>query len=196
MKMPQRTPITVIIVRIEGEPEPMKAPPPVDKTDSESLAITALAITTILCFAGAGLLATLRLIEVVQSWGPVIVAVILAVISAVATATTYLKKSKSRLEQLVASGGKGPYRRYDARPTSTLFTHLGVTVQALRDAANENNWMIDWRKVDELQQRGQEELDANHANQAIRYQSEAIVETMNQLREQHNREASETAVDH
>lgn len=190
--------ITVVVVRVEGEPEPERttATTSVSKRDNESVAITALAMTTVLCFAGAGLLATLRLIDVVQSWGPMIVAIILAIISAIATLVTYRKTSTSKFQNLIASGGKGPYRRYDARPTSNLFTNLGETVQALRDAANENNWMIDWSKVDELQQKGQAELKVNNAKQAIRYQSEAIIETMNQLREQHNREASETAVDH
>ncbi len=41
-----------------------------------------------------------------------------------------------------------------------------------------------------------EALKAKDAKGAIRNQAEAIIETMNQLREQHNRAANETAIDH
>ena len=127
-----------------------------------------------------------------QSWGPTVVAVVLATIAAVITGISVSGKKTSKSELAVASGGKGPYRRYDARPTKDLYDRLGETVQALRDAANDKNWMIDWRRVDELQKQGAEHLNANDAKNAVRHQSEAIIETMNQLREQHNRAAGET----
>jgi protein phosphatase len=98
--------------------------------------------------------------------------------------------------QPAVAGGKGPYRRYNATPTRELYERLGATVQALRDAASHKNWMMNWKKVDECQQRGDEALKAKDAKGAIRNQAEAIIETMNQLREQHNRAANETAIDH
>ncbi|MGI9469945.1 MAG: hypothetical protein ACR2NZ_00335, partial [Rubripirellula sp.] len=70
------------------------------------------------------------------------------------------------------------------------------TVQTLKDAASDNNWMMDWKKVDKLQRRGRESLKSKDPKGAIRYQSEAIIETMNQLREQNNRAANETAIDY
>jgi len=69
-------------------------------------------------------------------------------------------------------------------------------VQELREAASQNNWMMDWRKVDEFQKRGQASLKSNAAKDAIQFQARAIIETMNQLREQHNRAANETAIDY
>ncbi len=187
--------ITVIIVRVEGEPEPSQLAARLENRRHESSASPALILTTFLCFAGAGLLATLRLMEVIQSWGPTVVAIILAVIAAVVTAISYWNKHDQKSLQLPTSGGKGPYRRYDARPTAELFQRLGETVQDLRNAASENNWMIDWSKVDEHQKRGNAALAAKDAKNAILHQSQAIVETMNQLREQHNRAASETSID-
>ncbi len=56
--------------------------------------------------------------------------------------------------------------------------------------------MMDWKKVDEFQQQGSEALKAKDPKQAIRYQAEAIIETMNQLREQNNRAANDTAIDY
>jgi serine/threonine protein phosphatase PrpC len=187
--------ITVIVVRIEGEPEPQQASglKPIRRT--ESMATPAMAIATGLCFALAGLLATLRLSGVIQSWGPVIVASILAGIAAVVTGVVFFGRDKEGIGHIAASGGKGPYRRYDARPTKEMFERLAETVQALRDAANEKNWMIDWSKVDDHQKQGAKALSTTDAKSAIRHQSEAIIETMNQLRDQHDRSASETAVD-
>lgn len=188
--------ITLIVVRVEGEPEPLPASGIKESKRNGSLAVPAMAITTCLCFAGAGLLATLRLSDILKSWGPVIVACILALIAAAVTAYVFLNGNRNTSDRLASSGGKGPYRRYDARPTKEMFERLGETVQALRDAANEKNWMIDWSNVDEHQRQGVEYLKNNDPKSAIRHQSEAIIETMNQLRDQHDRSASETAIDH
>jgi len=187
--------VTVIIVRVEGEPEPRQSSKKPESRQTESVVSLAMILTTILCFAGAGLLGTLRLMEVMHSWGPMVVAIILSFIAAIITGITYWNRNDTKIEPMVASGGKGPYRRYDARPTGELFGRIGGTVQDLRTAAKENNWMIDWSKVDQHQKLGNEALAAKDARNAVLHQSEAIVETMNQLREQHNRAANETSVD-
>lgn len=188
--------ITIIVVRVEGEPEPRSPNHSKSSADNATSATTALLITTMLCFAGAGLLASLRLMDVMQSWGPTMVAILLAMIAAAVTTVSAIKNKRTKPVLATPSGGKGPYRRYNARPTKDLYDRLGETVQALREASNDKNWMIDWSKVDQLQRLGEERLSAKDAKNAVRHQSEAIVETMNQLREQHNRAASDTAVDH
>ena len=55
---------------------------------------------------------------------------------------------------------------------------------------------MNWKKVDQFQQKGGDALEAKDAKRAIRCQAEAIIETMKQLREQHNRAASDTAIDY
>ena len=92
-------------------------------------------------------------------------------------------------------GGKGPYRRYHSKPDRTLFDRLGSTVDDLRNAANAKNWSIDWREIDQLQAKGLGAIEANDGKTAIRFQAEAIVQTMYQLRQQHNRSAGETAIE-
>ncbi len=82
------------------------------------------------------------------------------------------------------------------RPTKSLYDRLGETVQALRDAATTNNWMMDWKRVDDQQSAGRDALERREVKAAIRAQSEAVIETMNQLREQNNRAANETAIDY
>ena len=81
------------------------------------------------------------------------------------------------------TGGGGPYRTYDAKPTSDLYDRLGSTVQALRDAARERNWKMNWKKVDSFQSKGQKALQAKDAKRAIRCQAEAIIETLHNTKQ-------------
>ena len=119
----------------------------------------------------------------------------LTLICGVATSLQLLRNRAPEPSEPVTMGGKGPYRRYDATPTADLYQRLGATVQALKDASKQNNWMMEWKKVDKYQARGTEALKANNAKGAIRCQAQAIIETMNQLREQNNRAANETAIE-
>ena len=181
---------TVVIVRVEEEPVGESRGRRRRSQDLSSHALPLLATTTILLFVATAVSGALRW------WGPMIVAFLLGLIAGLATLVKFFEKRREFLAQPSPSGGKGPYRRYDATPSSELYKRLGGTVQALRDAASNNNWMMDWHRVDKFQRRGKKALQAKDAKLAIRYQAEAIIETMNQLREQHNRAANETAIDH
>ena len=59
----------------------------------------------------------------------------------------------------------------DARPENAVSINL-------RDAAANNNWMMDWHKVDGFQRQGNQALKEKNAKQAIRFQAEAIIETI------------------
>ncbi len=181
---------TIIIVRIEKELGSDGTVPKAKRARMENAISPALFATTLICFLGAAVLAVLN------QWGPMIVAIILGVIAGVFATVQLIQDRKRIAGKPVSAGGEGPYRRYDARATRSLYDRLGGTVQALRDAASENNWMMDWKKVDDLQSKGEATLQKSDPKQAIRFQSEAIIETMNQLREQHNRAANETAIDY
>lgn len=189
---------TVVIVTVKDNyssnpaEKPLKPPP---KTSNVSGALVG---TTVFCFCIAALLGMLQVFGVMQQqqWGSMIVALILGLIALAITIAQYSKNRRSNPAKPVPSGGKGPYRRYDATPTNELYGRLGGTVQALRKAANEKNWTMDWTRVDKFQDQGSKALKAKDPKAAIRYQSEAIIETMNQLREQNNRAANETAIDY
>ena len=88
-----------------------------------------------------------------------------------------------------------PYRRYPIKPDESLIARLGGTVQALRDAAVEKGWQLDWSRVDSLQAQAQSSRESKKMADAVRLQSEAIIETMQQLREQHNRQAGDSTLD-
>ncbi|PNY35158.1 serine/threonine-protein phosphatase [Rhodopirellula baltica] len=138
--------------------------------------------------------------------GPMIIAVIGAIISGVIAAMSYSNfKEQSRRRSLAlrdgtaiqkAFGGNAPYRRYLARPDETLYQRLGKTVNELRDAAKMKNWLMDWDQIDALQKCGAAAMQSGDGKTAISYQAKAIIETMHQLREQHDRSANETAIDH
>jgi protein phosphatase len=93
------------------------------------------------------------------------------------------------------TGGKGPYRRYDAAPTIGLSQSLKGTVEALREAAVAKSWAIDWSAIEEKQRLAEQAIEERKPREAVRHQSEAIIETMRQLREQHHRALDESAID-
>ena len=135
-----------------------------------------------------------------------VIALIGALIVGVVAATSFQDLKKQQEKKLSESGaptrttrshgGKAPYRRYLSKPDRVLFDRLGKTVQELREAATLKNWLMDWKDIDRLQQEGEQAMESGDGKAAIRAQAKAIVETMHQLREQHNRSADETAIDH
>ncbi len=153
--------------------------------------------TAAICFVGALALGVLSFTKTLNMWGPAIVAFVLGIIASGFCIGQYLQnRPKMKSKPLPKSpGGKGPYRRYQSKPNKELYERLGKTVEELRTAAAQRNWMMEWRKIDELQKRGGEALANSHPKKAIRFQSEAIIETMHQLRELNNRAAGETDIE-
>ncbi|NND99813.1 MAG: serine/threonine-protein phosphatase [Pirellulaceae bacterium] len=194
---------TVIIVRVEEGPEvnpgPPRPMPEKKRTEKKSPSVPMpLILATVACFAVAILLGALALSGTSSAWGPLVIVLVLGLIAAGFCGAQYQKIKQLQSEKPLpkVSGGKAPYRRYNAAPTKILYDKLGSTVKELRQAADRNNWMMEWHGIDELQQKGADALKSKQPKQAIRHQAEAIIETMNQLREQHNRAANETAIDY
>ena len=183
---------TVVIVSVaEQTTDPKSKPAKKPRTSKkESLVSPVLIGTTIFCLVVSAFLGVL------QAWGPMVVAIILTLIAAVVSLVQFMRNREAESPATPVGGGKGPYRTYDAKPNAELYERLGATVQTLKDAASDNNWMMDWKKVEKLQRRGKQALKEKDPKGAIRFQSEAIIETMNQLREQNNRAANETAIDY
>jgi PPM family protein phosphatase len=181
---------SVIIVRITADLQAAKA----NSKGPEGNATIGPVLwgTTGLCFLGALLLALL------QMWGPMIVAFALGVIAAAVSAVILGRANqpkKSNLLHLTLAGGDGPYRQYKVAANAEMFDRLGKTVDALREAAKSSGWHLNWNKVDQLQSEGKNSKKQGSLSAAIRFQAEAIIETMNQLRDQNNRAAGETAAD-
>lgn len=197
---------TVIVVRIAESMASMTSMPKSNRSRKSASRVSPVILSTIaVCLLGAIGLAVLSMVDPFdpdnpgdRNWiGPMVVAILLGVITSVVAIIQYVQSAPKRVaERALRDRKSGPYRRYDARPTTELFERLGETVQALRDAANRNNWMMDWDQVNDFQSRGHEALKRKDVKSAISSQCEAVIETMHQLREQHNRSANETAIDY
>lgn len=182
---------TVIVVRVNADLSvsdgavslARAAPPP---------AVPRLLLATV----GACALGAIAL-GIAGSWGTAIVAIILTLIAAAVCWNQYRQNRPTEASgpRPQSSGGRGPYRRYKVTATAELHQRLADTVDALRKAAAEKDWTLDWREIDRLQRDASQSLKQQRPKEAVRYEAEAIVETMNQLREQHSRAAGETAVD-
>ena len=186
--------ITVIVARV-NEITPSDSAAVATPALKGNHSSSALVITTGACLVAAGLLGAIGMT------GPMIIAIVLGVIAAIVMLFQWNGPWMKNPSHQAAAAGKiggnqGPYRRYDAKPTAELYTQLGDTVASLREAAELNNWMMDWAKVESLQTRGVEALGKKETRDAIRLQAEAVIETMKQLREQNDQSASETVIEH
>jgi len=150
-----------------------------------------LLLAMVVCLIAACLLAVLPC----GSMAGALVAGIMGLIATVTSVVVFWRNHASDYRRRLPSGGKGPYRKYDARPTKEMYERLGATVTALREAADENNWMLDWSKIERFQSDGNRAVETKDFRKAIRCQAEAIIETMHQLRRQRDRAASETTID-
>lgn len=147
--------------------------------------------------AGAGLMAAAVLSLIEQMRIPMVIALLLAVTSGVLAAIRWYGVGKPQSGNAAAGNrrGRGPYRRYAVEPNDALAARLGGTVEALREAAAEKCWKIDWSEIDQLQERSNASREQGQFREAVRLQAEAIIETMQQLRQQHNRDAEDSKVD-
>ncbi|WP_231612127.1 PP2C family protein-serine/threonine phosphatase [Novipirellula galeiformis] len=195
---------TVIIVRVEADFAEVSGKSTVAKRPRrrrEPSAVSPLLMgTAAICFLGSlglGLAMAVLNTPVSKALGPMIIAFILGMIASAFCVAQYIQsKPKCKAKPLPKTpGGKGPYRRYSANPSKELFDRLGKTVEELRSAASQRNWMMDWGKIDELQQKGSVAVAQAQFKTAIRLQAEAIIETMHQLRELNNRAANETDIE-
>ena len=182
--------ISVVVARIHEPPGASGNSSTTNKRKSTNPAPKAMLFTAIACLVAAGLLGAIGM------FGPMIIALILGLIAGVIAVVQWFQGSTPILDSSPARTTASPYRRYDARPTGDLHQSLIETVMKLREAADINNWMMDWTKVNDLQSKSEAAIGKREIKEAIRLQGEAIVETMNQLREQNNRAANETAIDY
>jgi len=183
--------ITVIAVHIAADPlgrstESSFSPPRKARRPPELL----------LALCAGGLLGTL-LLALAQQWGGSIAIGILTLLAMIVTLFIWLQPPSRS-----AAGAEGqnsrnssPYRRYPVRPDDGLIHRLAGTVMALREAAREKGWKLNWSKIDHLQGLAERAHENRQGLEAVRLQCQAIIETMEQLREQRNRQAGDSTLD-
>ena len=183
--------ITVIAVHVTDDPVTSKLATGARTAKTRKLPPDPLLATTAACVLGTIILLVLN------QRGPALVTAVLSLIAIGFTLYSWLKAPgvTSSHREFPNHGTSSPYRRYPIRPDDMFIGRLGGTVQALRDAAVEKGWQLNWSQVDDLQAEAKIARDKKQMFEAVRKQSEAIIETMRQLREQHNRQAGDSTLD-
>ncbi len=68
-------------------------------------------------------------------------------------------------------------------------------MKALREAAEERKWKIDWAAVEKSFRQARAAADAKDFANAVRIQSQVIIELMQQIRKQRGEAAGDSAID-
>ena len=139
--------------------------------------------TPIFCFVAAAALG------LSGSIGPMVVAILLGIIAAVVAGLQLrrLANESTVHDPVKKSVRSAPYRTYSAKPNRELLDRLAGVLDALKKAAAERGWTVDWSGVNSLTEEGQKARERGDLLDAVARQSEAIIETMSQLRAQHRR---------
>lgn len=149
----------------------------------------ALGVVTAVCLLAALLLAFLA-----DLWPLAIVTFVLGLI-ALATGLAQVFWTESNNKPAEARYGNGPYRTYPAVPKLALFEHLAGTMKALREAAVERQWKINWQPLDELFAAARKAADAGDFMTAVNKQAMVIIKLMEQIRRQRRGDSSDSAID-
>ncbi len=91
--------------------------------------------------------------------------------------------------------GRGPYVTVPSTPTSEFVQQLADVLRQLRDAAKEQDWEVDWMKLQEISKPADESVQAENYVVAARHYACGISFMMDQLRKQRRRNASDPSVD-
>jgi len=122
------------------------------------------------------------------SIGPMIVSLVLSAIACCIAVGQY--RRRLRTDDNVSGGNpsakrrSGPYRSSPAKPTVALLEKLDQVLTALRAAAVQRNWEINWDSVNKTLADSQTCRERGKLADALKLQAEGIVETMRQLKNQ------------
>lgn len=148
----------------------------------------ALAGVTLLCVIAAAVFAFLQNIPL---------AIVAGVLAGIAMVTALLQqraasKESSRKDQY----GRGPYRKFNCKPDVKFVERLASTMQALREASQERKWKLNWQSLDGICKQAEAAKSKQDFPSAIRAYANAIMETMGQIRNQGNLQASDSGIDY
>jgi len=182
--------ITAIVVEVidpliasEGKGAMFTRRQPVDFSQFSTL----LGVVTAVCFLAALVFAIIQ---------PPL-ALVAGVLGLISLATGFLQilRGRSPVDDRGSRYGKGPYRQFRATPTLSLFEHLAGTMKALREAADERKWKIDWPQLESLFSQARAAADARDYATAVRLQAQVIIDLMQQIRTQRRDPAGDSAID-
>ncbi len=173
--------ITVIIVEVtEHKSDTGKTRMPVSTSSEVPWPIVGSAFFCAIAGAMLGLAGNI---------GPMVVALILAIIATVISIVQYRRRmtwgdADPQNNNRSQTRRSGPYRTCSAKPTVRLLEKLDQVLAALKTAAVQRNWEVDWQLVDGLISQEQDLRRQGKLAAAIQVQAQAIIATMKQLRNQ------------
>lgn len=173
--------ITVIVVDVrEHEPPPGERRLMIPTVGRIPWAMVG---ATLFCLLGAAIL------EFSGNRGAMIVAAVLAAIAAGVAIFQTIRRLADKPAKAVNDDSPGPrrsapYRTSPAKPTTEMLEKLDDVLSALREAAQERRWLVDWAQVDSSLADNQTMRHQGRLAEVIRLQAQAIVQTMSQLRSQ------------
>ncbi len=177
---PDNTTVIIIhVVELPADLPAIRSKP----LDSKQLVPIMIIATPIGCFLAA------LLLGLSGSIGPMVVAFILGLIAAV-LAFLHVRRNSTPHESPATArkpSRSAPYRTYSAKPSDVLFKRLDAVMDALRSAAKERRWDVDWTNVDSQLHQAQAARQKGDLKESTCCRAKAIIETMAQLRSQHRR---------
>jgi len=172
---------TLVIVQVTDVPvvNPKSNPKLASKDPFPWLVV----FTPVFCFVAA------LLLGIFGNVGPMVVAVVLGLIATAVAAMQLRRLAKESREDLPSSkpARSAPYRTFSAKPTDELLKKLSGVLDALKQAAVERKWAVDWTGVDSRMTAAMAAKKRGDFKSATLNHAEAIVETMSQLRTYHRR---------
>ena len=186
--------ITVIIVEVMGTELETKdlgfkrTASPVSKKVSRPFPVGLGVAGAVGVLAGAVLL-------VLQQWP---LAAISAAIGIISLIIGFVRRGGLKFDSEFSGDryGKGPHRKYVIKADSGFVDRLAGTIQALRDAAQDNKWKIDWDDINSQQEKGRAAEKSNDKSLAIQIYATIIVEIMNQARKRRDEKSSDSSIDY
>jgi protein phosphatase len=131
----------------------------------------ALGAVTVICLLAAGVLAWL---------GQTPLAIVTLVLGIIALVTGLVQMNAWRInsEQSRDHYGRGPHRTYKAVPNQAFVDKLAGTIAALRDAAQQNRWPVDWAFLDSQSESGRAAESKQDWPSAVKIYSAAVQHIM------------------
>ena len=115
----------------------------------------------------------------------------------VAFATGWFKFQSQRIGNEVSGKyGRGPYRKATCKPDLEFSTSLGQVINELRDWVNENKWKINSTKIDNETNAAKAAEQAKNFGESIRRYVNVISITMDEVRQQQDGQASDSAINY
>jgi PPM family protein phosphatase len=184
---------TVILVKITG-PElatgSSGAPPlHVQSGEKAKPVHPAFIVVVVACFIAAVVLGFAR------QWVAAGVAGLGAIVALGITAL----QSVSGSGRYLAAGqriGRGPYTETTISPKADFLEKLFATCNDLRDAAEQGEWEIDWKRFDQLRQSAEKAKQAGQWQAGVRDGTRAISFLLQELRTQTTKKAGDSAIEY